>query len=35
MNLNDLMVQRKIKFLIFQTQTIECRTSKTNKNRIF
>ncbi len=29
MNLNNLMVQRKIKFLIFKTHTIECRTEKT------
>jgi hypothetical protein len=27
MNLNNLMVQRKIKFLIFKTHTIECRTN--------
>jgi folate-binding Fe-S cluster repair protein YgfZ len=30
MNLNDLMVQRKIKFLIFKTHTIECRTIYNN-----
>jgi hypothetical protein len=28
MKLNNLMVQRKIKFLIFKTHAIECRTSK-------
>jgi hypothetical protein len=31
MNLNNLMVQRKINFLIFKTHTIECRTKILNE----